>query len=123
MTPHLRDAVAGPWAPGRFPLAPAALFNAAALRAIGAPLGEARPFSLRLAHAPPPTPIIHTLPHQVLVVDLANPATDLPRAGPPAPAPDRFTRVAWGTIGADGPHPVRFSFGVQRDEAPASPGV
>ena len=61
-------------------------------------------FPFSASHDAPPS--LPSLFHQVLVADLASPSTDLPRAGPVAPAPERFTRVAWGSIGADGPHPV-----------------
>jgi hypothetical protein len=44
---------------------------------------------------------------QALLVDLAAPGPDLPPAAPAAAAPEPFTALAWGTIGADGAHPVR----------------
>lgn len=68
-------------------------------------------FFFSVSPLPPLTPSSSSPPFaQVLVADLASPSIDLPRAGPPAPAPERFTRVAWGSIGAEGPHPVRFLF-------------
>lgn len=60
----------------------------------------------RLPTAAPPL-----LSPQALLVDLAAPGRDLPPAGPAAPAPDGFTSLAWGTAGADGPHPVRGEVG------------
>ena len=58
--------------------------------------------------AHPPALPLSPLPSltQALLVDLAAPGPDLAPAAPPASAPDAFTALAWGTIGADGPHPV-----------------